>query len=82
VGSRLAGLFADAFEQLTGERTKFGITQVTIEPPEFLALGYDIDMVALSPSVPKAHTIGEYFDIGEAITWRNVVFDVLSKLTA
>lgn len=82
VSSRLAGLFENSFEKVTGERKKFGITQVTIEPPEFLALGYEIDMVALSPSVPKAHAIGEYFDIREAIIWRNVVFDVLSKLTS
>jgi dipeptidase D len=82
LSSRLAKLFADSFEQITGERKKLGITQVTIEPPEFLRLGYVIDMVAVSQSVPKAHNIGEYFDINEAITWRNVVFDVLSKLTS
>jgi hypothetical protein len=67
---------------VTDESKKFGIIHITIEPPEFLVFGDDFDMVIISPSVSKADRIGEYLNIGETITWRNGVFDFLSKLTS
>jgi dipeptidase D len=80
LNSGLARLVKDSFEAITGVRKQLGFTQVTIEPSEFLALGYDMDMVSVCPSVPKAHTIGEFVDIDECVVWRKVILDVLPKL--
>jgi di/tripeptidase len=80
VHSRLAKLFVDSFKAVTGAPKPVGFTQGSIETGEFAALRYDFEMVALAPSIPKAHCIGEFVDINECIVWKKVIFDVLTKL--
>jgi hypothetical protein len=59
-----------------------GLTQVTIECPVFLTLGYnDADIVAICSNIPLAHCIGEYLDIHESIKYRDIVIKTLGKLT-
>jgi len=59
-----------------------GLTQVTIECPVFLTLGYnDADIVAICSHIPLAHCIGEYLDIHESIKYRDIVIKTLGKLT-
>jgi hypothetical protein len=79
VHSRLAKLFVESFKAATGVPKPVGFTHGSIEPGEFVVLGYDFEMVAPAPSVPKAHVIGEFADIDECIVWRKVIFDVLPK---
>ena len=58
-----------------------GLTQVTIECPVFLTLGYnDADIVSICSNIPLAHCIGEYLDIHESIKYRDIVFKTLGKL--
>ena len=59
-----------------------GISQVTIECPIFLQLGYtDADIVAVCPNIPLAHCVGEYIDVNEAIKFKNIIIKTLGKLT-
>ena len=61
---------------------EMGITQVTIECPIFLSLGYnDADIVSICSSIPLAHCIGEYLDIHESIKYRDIILKTLEKLT-
>jgi dipeptidase D len=59
-----------------------GLTQVTIECPVFLTLGYlDTDIVSICSSIPLAHCIGEYLDIKESIIYRDIILKTLGQLT-
>ena len=58
-----------------------GLSQVTIECPIFLALGYnDADIVSICSDIPLAHCIGEYLDIHESIQYRNIIIKTLGQL--
>ena len=59
-----------------------GLTQVTIECPVFLTLGYvDTDIVSICSSIPLAHCIGEYLDIKESMIYRDIILKTLGQLT-
>jgi dipeptidase D len=79
-GSRLVELMEEAFQEVTGAKKDIGITPCTLEVGGFLGLGYDFDCVSLCPSVPKAHTIGEFVSLTKIIEWRQVVLRLLSKV--
>ena len=78
--SKVAKIVQETAKGIIGDMP-LGILQVTVEPAEFLFLGYDADMVSICPSLPKAHCIGEWMDIDEANRWRDVILKVLPQLT-
>lgn len=78
--SKLAKLVQQTAKPIIGD-IPLGILPVTIEPAEFLFLGYDSDMISICPSLPRAHCIGEWMDIDEANRWRDIVVKVLPQLT-
>lgn len=58
-----------------------GLTQVTIECPVFLSLGYDdADYISICSDIPLAHCIGEYLDIHESIKYRDIILKTLGKI--
>lgn len=80
VTSKLAAMMAESFKEVNGIEKPLGLVQVTIEPAEFTKLGYTADMISICPSIPKAHTVGEYVDLGECARWRNAIYHTLAKL--
>lgn len=78
--SVLAKRMAESFEAVNGIKKPFGLVQVTIEPAEFTKLGYEADMISICPSIPKAHTIGEFMNLTEARQWRDAIYDLLKRL--
>lgn len=82
VNSKLAKLMVETFEETCGKKVGISLLHVTIEPPQLQELGYvDTDMISICPSIPKAHSIGEFIDVDEAIRWRNATYKLLSKIT-
>ena len=82
INSKLAKMMVETFEETCGQKVGISLLHVTIEPPQLQELGYvDADMIAICPSIPKAHSIGEFIDVDEAIRWRNAVHKLLTKIT-
>jgi dipeptidase D len=81
VHSRLARLMVETYEEVHGVRKSLGLLPCTIETAAFVQLGYDAEMVAVSPSVPMAHRIGEFVDLEECLAWKEVIVRLLGKLT-
>ena len=80
--SELANIMSNIAKEKYNLDLKPGLTQVTIECPVFLTLGYDdADIVSLCSSIPLAHCIGEYLDIHESIIYRDIIIKTLGKLT-
>ena len=80
--SKLAEIIAEIAKKNYNLNLEPGLTQVTIECPNFLSLGYlDADIVAICSNIPLAHCIGEYLDINESIIYRNIIMKTLEKLT-
>jgi hypothetical protein len=80
--SKLAEIIAEIAKKNYNLNLEPGLTQVTIECPIFLSLGYlDVDIVAICSNIPLAHCIGEYLDINESIIYRNIIMKTLEKLT-
>jgi dipeptidase D len=60
---------------------EYGLTQVTIECPIFLNLGYnDADIVSFCSNIPLAHCVGEFLDINESIRYRNIIYKTIENL--
>ncbi|OHT14150.1 Cytosol non-specific dipeptidase [Tritrichomonas foetus] len=79
--SRLAKMMVDTFEELYGERKTISVNTVTIEPPQLIELGYtEGDMISICPDIPKAHMVGEFMGVEDAMRWRNAVYKLLTKL--
>lgn len=82
INSKLAKMMVETFEETCGEKIGISLLHVTIEPPQLQELGYvDADMISVCPSIPKAHSIGEFIDVEETIRWRNAVYKLLTKIT-
>jgi len=82
LGSELASKMIKSFENQNSILLEEGLLHVTIEPAQFKQLGYtDAEMIAVCPSIPKAHCIGEFMDINEAIRWRNAIIHLLSQVS-
>ena len=79
--SVLAKLMSESFEAVTGVKKPLGLVQVTIEPAEFTEIGYEADMISVCPSIPKAHTIGEFVNVTETRQWRDAIYHLLKRLT-
>jgi dipeptidase D len=80
VHSRLARLMVETYEEIHGVKKALGLLPCTIETAAFVQLGYDAEMVAISPSVPMAHHIGEFVDLAECVAWKSVILRLLGKL--
>ena len=78
--SKLAGIMGEIAKKNYNLNLEPGLTQVTIECPVFLTLGYDADIVAICSNIPLAHCIGEYLDINESIIYRDIIIKTLEKL--
>lgn len=82
INSKLAKMMVETFCETCGQKIGISLLHVTIEPPQLQELGYvDADMISICPSIPKAHSIGEFIDVDEAIRWRNSVYKLLTKIT-
>ena len=79
-GSKLAQIMSEIAKKNYNLNLEQGLTQVTIECPTFLTLGYDADIVAICSNIPLAHCIGEYLDINESIIYRDIIIKTLEKL--
>ena len=79
-GSKLAKIMSEIAKTNYNLNLEQGLTQVTIECPTFLTLGYDADIVAICSNIPLAHCIGEYLDINESIIYRDIIIKTLEKL--
>ena len=80
-GSKLAPIMTEIAKNKYNLNLEQGLTQVTIECPAFISLGYDADIVAICSNIPLAHCIGEYLDINESIIYRDIILKSLEKLT-
>ena len=80
INSKLAKLMTQTFEELHHQKKEISALSVNIEPPELLELGYDIDMISICPSIPKAHMIGEFIDVNETIQWKEAVYKLFQKI--
>ena len=78
--SKLAHIMGEIAKNNYNLDLKPGLTQVTIECPVFLTLGYEADIVAICSNIPLAHCIGEYLDINESIIYRDIIIKTLEKL--
>ena len=78
--SKLAGIMGEIAKNNYNLNLEPGLTQVTIECPVFLTLGYDSDIVAICSNIPLAHCIGEYLDINESMIYRDIIIKTLEKL--
>ena len=82
VNSELAKIMRDVAKENYNLDLEPGLSQVTIECPVFLSLGYhETDIVSLCSSIPLAHCIGEYMDIHESIKYRDIIIKTIGKLT-
>ena len=80
--SELAEIIKNVAKEYHNLDLELGLTQVTIECPIFLSLGYDdADIISICSSIPLAHCIGEYLDIHESIKFRDIIIKTLGKLT-
>ena len=80
-GSKLAPIMTEIAKNKYNLNLEQGLTQVTIECPAFISLGYDADIVAICSNIPLAHCIGEYLDINESIIYRDIILKSLEKLS-
>lgn len=80
-GSKLAPIMTEIAKTYYNLNLEQGLTQVTIECPSFISLGYDADIVSICSNIPLAHCIGEYLDINESIIYRDIILKSLEKLT-
>jgi dipeptidase D len=80
VESRLAAMMVESYERVNGVKKGIGLLPSTIETSAFVKLGYEEEMVAICPSVPLAHRIGEFVDLEECLAWRDAAFDLLARL--
>ena len=80
-GSKLAPIMTEIAKTKYNLNLEQGLTQVTIECPTFISLGYDADIVSICSNIPLAHCIGEYLDINESIIYRDIILKSLEKLT-
>ena len=79
--SKLAEIMGEIAKNNYGLNLEQGVTQVTIECPVFINLGYDYaDIVAICTNIPLAHCIGEYMDINESIVYKDIIIKTLEKL--
>ena len=79
--SKLAEIMGEVAKNNYGLNLEQGVTQVTIECPIFINLGYDdADIVAICTNIPLAHCIGEYIDINESIVYKDIIIKALEKL--
>ena len=78
--SKLAEIMGEIAKKNYNLNLEPGLTQVTIECPVFLNLGYNADIVAICSDIPLAHCIGEYIDINESIIYRDIIIKTLEKL--
>ncbi|OHT12229.1 Clan MH, family M20, peptidase T-like metallopeptidase [Tritrichomonas foetus] len=79
--SNFAKIVQNVYKEKTGNDIQLGLLQVGVEPSMFNHLGYtDTEKVAICPSIPLAHAVGEWMDIEEAIKWRDVIHLTLTKL--
>ena len=82
VNSELAKIMREIAKENYNLELEPGLSQVTIECPVFLSLGYhDADIVSICSSIPLAHCIGEYMDIQESMNYRDIILKTLGKLT-
>ena len=80
-GSKLAPIMTEIAKTYYNLNLEQGLTQVTIECPSFISLGYDADIVSICSNIPLAHCIGEYLDINESIIYRDIILKSLEKMT-
>ena len=79
-GSKLAEIMSEVAKKNHNLNLELGLTQITIECPIFLNLGYDADIVSICSNIPLAHCIGEYLDIHESIIYKDIIIKTLEKL--
>ena len=80
LNNELAKIVQKSYKEVTGQEKKLGLTHVTIEPSEFLARGYSPEMVSICPSIPKAHSVGEWMEFDEAQIWVKTVYNVIEHI--
>ena len=78
--SKLATIMSEIAKKHHNLNLEPGLTQVTIECPVFLTLGYEADIVSFCSNIPLAHCIGEYLDINESIIYRDIIIKAMEKL--
>ena len=78
--SKLARIMGEIAKNNYNLNLEPGLTQVTIECPVFLTLGYDSDIVSICSNIPLAHCIAEYLDINESMIYRDIIIKTLEKL--
>ena len=80
--SKLAAIMGNIAKDNYNLNLEPGLTQVTIECPVFLSLGYkEADIISICSSIPLAHCIGEYLDIKESMIYRDIILKTLGQLT-